>query len=140
MAIRDLREDIRQRLQLIAIERGQIQERLSVLEETEQHLRSFAKYEEMRVKYEQEQNMSLPFVPPDEQPTESERSLLSQFLRRTLADAKNWSLDELKEAAIKSNLSFDGKNPGRVLHFALLGMSQSGLVQMVEKGVWRMSG
>lgn len=65
------------------------------------------------------------------------RTELAQFLSSALSDGNNWSLGELKRLAAQNGINFGEKNPGRVIHFALLGMAQSDAVEMVEKGVWR---
>lgn len=134
MALRDLRDDLRQRLRGIEIERAALQGRIEFLEDTEQHLQASLKYEEMRVRSE-EHNMTLPFLGTE---NEREGSALTMFVRDTLSDGRTWSLDELKGAAERAAISFDGKQPGRVLHFVLLGMSQNGGTEMVSKGMWRL--
>lgn len=57
------------------------------------------------------------------------------FLREVLAGGRPGTREELEKAASDRSLNFEGKNPGRVLHFALLGMAQNGIVEMVSKGV-----
>lgn len=139
MAVRDLREEVRQRLQLILAERGQLQQRLQFLEESEKQLKQLLAFEEMRIRYEQT-NMAFPFVAPDKQNVEADRSTLALFLKDCLLDGQSHSLGDLKAKAEDAGIEFEGKHPGRVLHFALLGMSQGGSVEMVKKGVWRMRG
>lgn len=63
----------------------------------------------------------------------------SLFLRETLKDGKPWSLEELKQLATQRNLEFGEKSPGRVLHFALIGMAQNGVVSQVSRGVWMLN-
>jgi hypothetical protein len=56
---------------------------------------------------------------------------------KALSDHRPKSLGDLKRIAVAHGLDFNGKKPGRVIHFALLGMAQNGDVEMVEKGVWK---
>jgi hypothetical protein len=135
--MRDLREDLRQRLQSIAIEKGTLSERLAYLEQVERNTKSLLEYEVMRVKAETKDQPAL--FPEDPPITDNERTVLSQFLRDALMDGRPRSLEDLKRLAVERGVQFGEKNPGRVLHFALLGMAQSGAVEMVDKGVWRIS-
>jgi hypothetical protein len=136
MSLRDLRDDLRHRLRGIELEIAQLQGRIEFLRETQQHLEFSLKYEDMRMRQE-EHNMTLPFLNAVEDSPES--SSLARFLRNKLSDGRNWSLEELKRAAGAESIAFDGKQPGRVLHFALLGMAQNKSVEMVERGVWRIA-
>jgi hypothetical protein len=136
--MRDLRDELRQRLREIEIKRAALKEQLSYLDESESNLKQVLIYEEMRVRAE-EHNLVLPFLSsPGDQPIEPGGSKLTLFLRDKLSNGQTWSLSDLKELAQSSGIDFAGKQPGRVLHFALLGMEQNGAVEMVEKGVWRM--
>ena len=140
MALRDLREDLRHRLKLIELERAQINARLGSLSETEEHIKSLLGFEEMRIKSEQH-NLALPFMVSAQMDAPPETSgPYGQFLLNILSDGKTWTLDELKKAASDAGLNFEQKLPGRVLHFALLGLAQQDLVEMVAKSTWRKLG
>jgi len=131
--MRDIREDLRQRLVSITLQRGQLQARLRWLDDAEAHVKGLLDYEKMQAQMDQQ-----PLFSEEELPTDTERSEVALFLRDVLADGRPRSLDELKKHAATRNIEFGEKNPGRVLHFALLGMAQSGIVEMVDKGVWQM--
>jgi hypothetical protein len=64
---------------------------------------------------------------------------LSQVLIDALK-AKNGaaSLEELKDAAVERGVPFGRKQPGRVIHFAMLGMAQNRLVERTEDGRWEL--
>jgi hypothetical protein len=64
---------------------------------------------------------------------------LSQMLLDVLR-SKNGiaSLDELKEVATQRGVPFGDKHPGRVIHFALLGMGQHKLVRRLADGRWEL--
>ena len=63
---------------------------------------------------------------------------LSAILRDELADHKQLHLKELAKAAVDRGYPFGDKSPGRVVHFALVGMQTGKLVEQVGKGVWRL--
>ncbi|MBZ5580333.1 MAG: hypothetical protein LAP40_27575 [Acidobacteriia bacterium] len=132
--MRDIREDLRQRLQSIALQRGELQARMEWLDKAEAHVRGLMEYEKYQVQTQQE-----PLFSQDQLPAEGERTAIAQFLREALADGRSRTLEELKKSAAVRDVNFEGKNPGRVLHFALLGMAQSGVVAMVNKGVWQIN-
>ena len=106
------------------------------LDRVEEQVKGLLEYETVRMRLAGRDQAAL-F--PEDQPTERERSLLSQFIRDALNDGTPRSLEDLKRIAQDRGMDFGGKNPGRVLHFGLLGMAQNNLVEMVEKGVWRIS-
>jgi hypothetical protein len=135
--MRDLREDLRERLRAIAIERGALQNRLQYLDTLETQTKGILDYETARVRAEHAADNPALF-PELDSLGEKEGSELSQFLRDILSDGNPRSLEDLKQAAHVRHFKFGDKNPGRVLHFALLGMSQNGLVEMVERGVWKL--
>lgn len=129
--MRDIREDLRQRLTKIAAQRGELQSRLSWLNEMENHIKAALEYE----RFHSESDQTNLFV---EEPAEGEHSVISQFIRETLSDLNGRTLDELKLAAQQRGLEFGEKNPGRVLHFALVGMKQGGIVHRDPEGRWRL--
>lgn len=133
LVMRDIREDLRQRLQSIAIQRGQLQARLAWLDQAEANIKGLLEFEKMQV--DADQQVLFEQEPPV---GEEERSAIARFLRDVLMDGRPRTLDELKQAAFTRGLAFGDKNPGRVLHFALLGMAQSGIVEMVGKGIWQL--
>jgi hypothetical protein len=69
--------------------------------------------------------------------TEAQRSPIARFLFCALATGSTLSLAELKLMAQAQGIRFGNKVPGRVLHFALVGMRQNGLVSQVGKGCWK---
>jgi hypothetical protein len=64
-------------------------------------------------------------------------SPLSQVLLDTLkAQSGTASLEDLKKSAVQRGVPFGGKQPGRVIHFAMLGMAQHKLVERKGDGNW----
>ncbi|MFY9672869.1 MAG: hypothetical protein WAK13_00365 [Terriglobales bacterium] len=71
---------------------------------------------------------------------EQQGSVLSQVLLDTLKSKSDLSasLDELKESAVQRGVPFGEKKPGRVIHFAMLGMEQHDLVAKTPDGRWQL--
>jgi len=61
---------------------------------------------------------------------------LASFILESLRDGEK-TMHTLKVEAEKAGIDFSGKKPGRVLHFALLGMAQNGLTERVN-GTWKL--
>ncbi len=58
---------------------------------------------------------------------------LARLVLHTLHQAgKSLSLEEIKDAAEEAQFDFKEKSPGRVLHWALVGMAQGGSVEKVN--------
>jgi hypothetical protein len=68
------------------------------------------------------------------------RSPIKDFLVQTMGDGRAWSLDRLKEAAEASAINFEGKSAGKVLHFTLVALKNSGQADY-DKGAasWRLT-
>jgi hypothetical protein len=68
-------------------------------------------------------------------------SILSQVLLDTLKSKSGGaSLEELKASAVQRGIPFGDKQPGRVIHFAMLGMAQHKLVERKGDGNWMLVG
>lgn len=68
--------------------------------------------------------------------SERRSSQLGHFLLNSLSE-KGKTLTALKEEVQREGFSYPEKSLGRVIHCALVGMAQRGLVERVE-GVWRL--
>ena len=66
--------------------------------------------------------------------------MLSQVLIDTLKSKSDLSasLDQLKESAVQRGFILSEKKPGRVIHFAMLGMEQHDLVAKTPDGRWQL--
>lgn len=107
-------------------EREQLESRLAVLMERENTLRAWL---------------------TEEGPVQAELPVggiadgtpLSNFLRTALADGKAHSVADLgRMAEAKGGLIKSNSSPGRVIHFALVGLSQHGSVERTGDGLWRL--
>jgi hypothetical protein len=65
---------------------------------------------------------------------------LAKFLVRSLADHRPHSLADLVAQAEQAHFDFGIKNPGRSIHFALIGLQRNRYVRRLESGTWRWEG
>jgi hypothetical protein len=126
--MRDIRSDLRERRDSVRTKKAvhlAAVERLTVQEQTLDKL------------IEEEDAMWEKISPPLFERTEQQSSVLSRVLLETLKSRGGvaW-LGELKESAMERGVPFGDKQPGRVIHFAMLGMAQHKLVERKEDGRW----
>ena len=127
--MRDIREDLRERLKAA---RSQFRD----LEEDVKLLETLLAREERRWK-----------IRPSPTGRRARRRLatkarpspIAAFLREVMSDGQLWSLTQLKQEAQERNMDFHGKSPGHVLHFALVALKNAGQTTMPESGVWQLS-
>jgi hypothetical protein len=131
--MRDIRQDIRERLDKLESERLELKSQLEQLSRRELTLKALLQEEDSRWSTQVDL-----FYGTGGMLTNGDRTAYAKFLGQALANHEPATLDALKDLARQRGLDFEGKNPGRVLHFALLGMQQNGTVEMVESGVWRL--
>ncbi len=123
--MRDIRSDLRERLETLQTDRRKLEKR-------DDMLNRLLREEEERFAIRQ---VSL-FESNDRRPEPT--TPLGQFIRETMADGQDWPLDRLKDAAQAKGIDFEGKHPGRVLHFALVGMTNKKYVEQRVNGMWRL--
>ena len=134
--MRDIRPDLRERLAEIAARKRSLTEQLEALTANEKAVQALLRSEEDRWTASQPSlfgNGGRPASSRRRQPTR-----LADFLRGTMADGAVWRLDQIKEAAKSQHIDFGKKDPGRVLHFALVALKNSKQADMVGKGQWRL--
>lgn len=137
----DIRSILKERLEEAREERQRLQ---NLVKEAEQAELGYARALEAEVRRHEKS------VPDPDQPNlielaaeiDADRmvngSSTKEFLLSTMKEGVEWSLDALKIRANQANLRVPlGSSLGRMLHGALLGLSQSGYVEMVSRGVWR---
>jgi len=133
--MRDIRRDLKERLESIAQQRSELQGTIDQLIQAENGVKALLREEERRFA------ASSPpaFTAIMESDSGNGYGAIKQFLLAAFNE-KNRPLDkeELKEMA-KHTLDFENKSPGRVLHFALVGMQSSGLVHRLKDGRWELT-
>ena len=133
--MRDIRSDIKERLDAAIEERERINKRLQDLQDQEESLRDLLEAENER--WHSREPSLFPTVRHRERRVLLEPPV-AQFLLDTMADGTAWSLARLKNHAEKGGVLLGNVAPGRVLHGGLLGLKKRGLVEIVESGVWRL--
>jgi len=134
--VKTLKGELLQRLEKVRGERAHLTQRLNRLVELEQALELLIKEEDLQTVSTQ---LALMQVKAVNGRKVIGRTVISQFIVTALADGKARSLDELVHMADNENISFDGKAPKRVLHFALVGLKHNSYAKTVSKGVWQLT-
>jgi hypothetical protein len=129
--MKDIRPDLRERLERLHQERAIVEMQLEELTAREASLQLLLQEEDERMSVPAEQ-MHLA-----EQRNSRSSSPLAQFLLKAFSRQPECTLRELKDAALKQGIRFGDKNAGRAIHFALVGMARHGLVQRQRDGKWR---
>jgi hypothetical protein len=128
---------LRERLAEIAARKRSLTEKLEALTANEKAVQELLRSEEDRWATSQPSlfgNGGRPSRGRRREPTR-----LADFLRETMADGAVWKLEQIKEAAKSQHIDFGKKDPGRVLHFALVGLKNAKQAEMVGKGQWRLA-
>lgn|GEM_PF-1794054 len=134
--VRNLRDELSQRLERVRGEHSQLTQRLNRLTELERAIDLLIKEEDLRTHTTQ---LSLIHVKAVNGRKVIGRTELSRFIVRALADGKARSLNELVDMAKNENISFNNKAPKRVLHFALVGLKRNSYARTVSVGIWQLT-
>lgn len=131
--MRDIRKDLEERLNSIAQERSTLQTKIDQLTQAEQGVKALLRQEDERFA-----KLSPPLFSQESSNGASGETPVKQFILDTLRQ-KNRPLDkeELREFA-KNALDFGEKAPGRVIHFGLVGLHTSGLIDLRKDGRWEL--
>jgi hypothetical protein len=133
--MRDIRGDLEERLEALRRERAHLELQISTLEQKESVLRALLKQEDERLA----SHSVLPIHPSHGLNGDSRYSSpVAKSVLASLQEHSLCSLEELKEEAMRRSVPFGKKNPGRVIHFLLLGMQQNGIVERLKDGSWRL--
>ena len=128
--MRDIRNDLRERLTEVESERRHLKEQLAVIDQEEHVVRRMLAHEDARWSGRQHSLFAPPVIEPPMSP-------IRAFLLEAMSDGQSWSLERLKERAKEKELELKTDRPGQALHAALVAMKRSGLAEIVETGVWR---
>ena len=125
MALRNITTDLRDRLAAVDVEIKRLTEQAS-------HLRALLAAEGARWAPAGQPTLfplgaQTKAAPARRRPV-AEPSEKTKFLNDLLETAGAPLIDKIAETAVERGLDFDGKSPGRVLHFVLVGMIKRGLV------------
>jgi hypothetical protein len=139
--MRDIRSDLQERLSEIAKALERLEKALAALDAEETMTNSLLHREEERWALAERGPDVAPLFPPSTprqyQDDGRYSSPIARFVLRTLAEKGPLDLWDLKIEARRSGIAFGRKNPGRSLHFLLMGMQQTGRVDK-DGGKWRL--
>ena len=132
--MRNIKADLEERLREVVSERQHMQVRLALLDEREKSITDLIDAEEARWV----DSAQFPLFPSNGNGKHHKlTSPVSRFVMAALGDGSARSLHDLKGLAREKGVNFGNKAPGRVLHFALLGMEQNQMIVRIEGGMFR---
>jgi hypothetical protein len=140
VVMKDIRHDLRERLDSIAKDSVVLRARLAQNDAEEAMLKSLLQREDARFG---KLDASLPAPTNGDHAGQSKTggTPLSRFIVNTIRQAKKpVTLDDLKQAAETIGYDFGTKKPGRVLHWALVAMNENGIIRPSQSvhGGWKM--
>jgi hypothetical protein len=124
--MRDIRADLRERLELTVKQRTQLMERVRALETRERRLRALLTEEDLP-----STSLHTPSFAG-----EPHGRRLREFVLGSLDDGHDWALEQLKEHARGIGLMTIGA-AGRSLNITLVNLLREGLVARLPNGRWR---
>jgi len=126
--MRDIRADLKERLSQCLTEERTLEARLEMLREKTQGIQALLKDEEERF-----QNSVVPLFP------DGDTGRLRKLIVHVFEEQKRpLDLEEIKGEIAKTDYNFGEKKPGRAIHFALVGMGQTGELQRLDDKRWAM--
>jgi len=131
--MKDIKEELQQRLAELKEERNKLSHRLAVLQEKQKAIELLMQEEDLRA----QPQLSLPLSYTGHKAIGG--TPFSRFIFKVLADGKPKTLKEIVKLAKNETLPFGKKNPGRVLHFTLAGLKQNDYTRVVSPGVWQLT-
>jgi hypothetical protein len=141
--MRDIRDDLRERLSEISKRRAELESQLAELDAAEVTTNSLLHREDERWAVAERNPSAAPLfvssVPLQYEGNGKYSSPVAKFVLRTLAEQGPSDLPSLKRAARKAGIGFGEKSPGRSLHFLLTGMRQTGRVEKDGEN-WKLKG
>jgi hypothetical protein len=133
MAMRNIAQDIRERLEEIAAERRKLQLRLDDLVKMESGLKILLQQEESRWSALSASSSPSPEIPESQILKKADnghiKSPLSNLLLEALADHKPKSNTELTQFAVARGYPFGAKKPKQSVNFAMVALSNAGKVR-----------
>lgn len=143
--MRDIRSDLKERLDAVASERQKAQEQLASLESQEAHIKALLAAENARWHSVEPGLFAAATSKSNGRTGDTKHSAiakvgrtpLSSLILECLVDGKPHSTKEIAEKVAERGFPFGDKNPVRAVHFALVGMKQNKAIESVGKSVYR---
>jgi hypothetical protein len=139
MAMRNITEDLQDRLTDIKAEREKLQLRLEELDRAESGIQILLKQEEGRWKALQDSQPSLFAAHHHASGNGSARSPLTKLLLEALSDGTPKNTVTLSRIAVERGYPFGEKNPRKSVHFAMVALSNGDMVRKSKPDqLWRL--
>jgi hypothetical protein len=132
--MRDIRQDLRERLTQVQQQRTALEKQIATLEDREASLKALLQQEEENTRIQ-----SVTMGTAAARANGRYSTPLARFVLRAFTKQDRCSLRELRAAAVKEGFQFGRKSPGRSIHFLLLGMKQNGMVERSRDGTWSLT-
>lgn len=126
-AKRDIRSDLRERIDAIDTEIQTLEHQLDDLSFRKESLVALLKAEDQEWSGGESSRKQL-----------GPHQRLSNILMDLLQNGEAWSGKTLAAYAQKKGFDFDNSSPGRVTHSTLVGMSRTGIVKSLGAGRWKL--
>lgn len=142
--MRDIRPDLRERVEELDSEIRMLTTRLDALRQTRAGYLELLDAEELRwlntvtPSLSSRNNGRAGAVLVRTEPKRGERSVLSRLIFEALADGKPHSEQEVILRAFQEQYDFAGRSAQPVVHFAMNGLGANRQLVRVDKGVWRL--
>jgi hypothetical protein len=137
--MRDIREDLRERLDAFAAQRVELERQLAEVQTQETSYKVALRQEEQRIRdLTDSRGASLfPTSAPamNSDAATSSPALTFVILNAMVSKRRPLALDEIKDA-ISNSFDFGEKAPGRSIHFGLVGLQRAGEVDRLPDGRW----
>jgi hypothetical protein len=136
--MRDIRDDLRERLDDIAAERAKLQAQVGALEALEATYKVALREEETRVGKNSPASQVNPLPFPRETPTSYVLTFIGPVIKQIMrAKGRPLASDEIKDSIIEAKaFDFGEKAPGRSVHFGLVSLKNGGEIERLPDGRW----
>lgn len=133
--MRDIREDLKERIRVLTLEQERLQKEIAELEGKKNLLGDLLHAEELRWCAVQPASIESPPGAPPAAPV-AHRSL-RELILDIMSDYDSWSGSMITRIACNRGFRFGASSPGRVVHYTLIGMAKIGWVEQLGQGRWR---
>jgi hypothetical protein len=132
--MRDIRQDLRERLNAVITQQTKHQEAIASLENQRQLLADLLKDEQVRWEQSGQSQRELDL---DGHQNGHQALELPELVGDIMSTDEKWYASQSATVATKRGYNFGDRRPGRAVHFTLLGMARRGEVENVGFGRWK---
>lgn len=132
--MRDIRLDLRERLEEISVERERLEKRLAELMQKEDGVKRLFDEEDKRWGTQPPLDLFALKAANGRKHTP-----LGNFILEALSDDNIWTTEQVAQAALEQGLLRGSRHPNKAAHAALAGMTKNGYVEWVSTKHWRRS-